>query len=91
MLTMRTAVAQGLLYVTAKIGETNHASLQMFQGLGFQFSSNSKVFREVTLTCQLDGAQIGKLLQDTAAVMKPGRYAEGKPRYSLPDSHPEDH
>lgn len=67
---------QGLQHATAKIGESNHASLQMFQQLGFQVQSTSQVFKEVTLSCQLEEGAVAQLLRAKESVMQCSHYSQ---------------
>ena len=64
---------QGVRLVTAKVGEANGASLQMFSRLGFSIQSRSSIFKEVTLNRDLD-QDTATLLQATAAQLEIGPY-----------------
>lgn len=60
---------------SAKIGDDNHASLNMFRNkLGFSVVSRSDVFRETTLELLLDGEEKGKLITDMASKLCMEKY-----------------
>lgn len=60
--------AQGFTRFEAKIGEDNHASLQLFAGVGFVHKRHVAAFKEVTMTLQADAQHVESLralLKDT--------------------------
>ncbi|KAK9818749.1 hypothetical protein WJX74_008371 [Apatococcus lobatus] len=67
----------GLRLVTAKIGDENYASLQMFRRLGFSIRGRSLVFKEITLVRDLTCGEYTDLLQATAAKLEIGQYIKG--------------
>mmetsp|Transcript_9295 Transcript_9295/g.56577 ORF Transcript_9295/g.56577 Transcript_9295/m.56577 type:complete len:202 (-) Transcript_9295:1181-1786(-) len=62
---------------SAKIGDSNHASLSMFRKrLGFEFASRSEVFRETTLELLVDDEAKGKSVVDQASKLCIQRYSK---------------
>ncbi|XP_073282410.1 GCN5-related N-acetyltransferase 9-like isoform X1 [Primulina huaijiensis] len=53
----------GILIFRAKIGESNDASLNLFQKLEFKKTSYSEIFKEVTLELQITESKRRELLQ----------------------------
>lgn len=53
----------GLTHFRVKIGLQNHASRQLFEGLGFKTVSLSEVFQEVTMELQADANPLSDLLK----------------------------
>ncbi|KAG8387219.1 hypothetical protein BUALT_Bualt03G0230500 [Buddleja alternifolia] len=53
----------GICVFRAKIGESNEASLNLFQKLGFKETSHSGIFKEVTLELQITESKSDELHQ----------------------------
>ncbi|KDO58449.1 hypothetical protein CISIN_1g033454mg [Citrus sinensis] len=60
----------GIHVFRAKIGESNGASLRLFQKLGFEDISYSEIFKEVTLELPVENAKREELLVLTANVVR---------------------